>query len=313
MTEQTAPGVGGDQIEFPGCIQFEQRLPPDASPQGNGPRRDVFTGRSASGPEAGPAGDSTEFAASARLIAAADDAKRRIERDLHDGLQQRLVSLGLRARLAEASVARDQQELKCELALIAEGLLETLETLREISRGIHPAILSERGLGPAVETLARRSLVPVTLHSSVEGRLPGRVEVGAYYIISEALANAAKHAKATAVDISVEQRGYVLDLSVRDDGIGGADGSGPGLTGLADRVNALAGTMQLVSPRGHGTLLRVRLPIRPGQLDSGVVEEEHYELESANGRGANPGTDGGDPHCLPADERHAPKSLARQR
>jgi signal transduction histidine kinase len=309
MTEQTAPSVGGDQIEFPGCIQFEQRLPTGASPQGNGPRRDVFTGRSPSR----PSGDSTEFAASARLIAAADDAKRRIERDLHDGLQQRLVSLGLRARLAEASVARDQQELKCELALIAEGLLEALETLREISRGIHPAILSERGLGPAVETLARRSLVPVKLHSSVEGRLPGRVEVGAYYIICEALANAAKHAKATAVDISVEQRGYVLDLSVRDDGIGGADGSGLGLTGLADRVNALAGTMQLVSPRAHGTLLRVRLPIRPGQLDCGVVEEEHYELESANGRGANPGTGGGDPHCLPADERYAPKSLARQR
>jgi signal transduction histidine kinase len=306
MTEQTAPGVGGDQIEFPGCIQFEQRLPPEASPQGNGARRDVFTGRS-------PAGDSTEFAASARLIAAADDAKRRIERDLHDGLQQRLVSLSLRARLAEASVARHQQELKCELALIAEGLLEALETLREISRGIHPAILSERGLGPAVETLARRSLVPVTLHSSVEGRLPGRVEAGAYYIISEALANAAKHAKATAVDISVEQRGYVLDLSVRDDGIGGADGSGLGLTGLADRVHALAGTMQLVSPRGHGTRLRVRLPIRPDQLDCGTLEEEHYELESANGRGANPGTGGGDPHCLPADERHAPKSLARQR
>ena len=222
MTEQTAPGVGGDQIEFPGCIQFEQRLPPEASPQGNGARRDVFTGRSPSG----PAGDSTEFAASARIIAAADDAKRRIERDLHDGLQQRLVSLGLRARLAKASVARDQQELKCELALIAEGLLEALETLREISRGIHPAILSERGLGPAVETLARRSLVPVTLHSGVEGRLPGRVEVGAYYIISEALANAAKHAKATAVDISVEQRGYVLDLSVRDDGIGALTAAG---------------------------------------------------------------------------------------
>ena len=145
MTEQTAPGVGGDQIEFPGCIQFEQRLPPEASPQGNGAPRDVFTGRSASGPEAGPAGDSTEFAASARLIAAADDAKRRIERDLHDGLQQRLVLLGLQARLAEASVARDQQELKCELALIAEGLLEALETLREISRGIHPAILSTAG------------------------------------------------------------------------------------------------------------------------------------------------------------------------
>jgi signal transduction histidine kinase len=157
-------------------------------------------------------------AASARIIAAADEARRRIERDLHDGLQQRLVSLGLRARLAQASVPADQQELKRELA-------------------------------------------------SVEGRLPDRVEVGAYYIISEALANAAKHAQATAVDISVGRHGHALDLSVRDDGIGGADGSGPGLTGLADRVHALAGTMRLVSPRGGGTHLRVRLPIGPGPQD----------------------------------------------
>jgi signal transduction histidine kinase len=139
--------------------------------------------------------------------------------------------------------------------------------VREISRGIHPAILSEAGLGPAAEVLARGSPVPVTLHSSVEGRLPDRVEVGAYYIISEALANAAKHAQATAVDISIGHHGHALDLSVRDDGIGGADGSGPGLTGLADRVRALAGTMHLVSPRGGGTRLRVRLPTGPGQLD----------------------------------------------
>jgi signal transduction histidine kinase len=120
--------------------------------------------------------------------------------------------------------------------------VEALEAVREISRGIHPAILSEAGLGPAVEVLARNSPVPVTLQSSVDGRLPDQVEVGAYYIISEALANAAKHAKATVVNMSVGHRGHALDLSVRDDGIGGADGNGPGLTGLADRVHALGGT-----------------------------------------------------------------------
>ena len=206
-------------------------------------------------------------AATAQIIAAADEARRRIERDLHDGLQQRLVSLLLRAALAEASVPADRQDLKRELASIADGLEEALEAVREISRGIHPAILSEAGLGPAIEALARGSPVPVTLHTGVAGRLPERVEIGAYYIISEALANAAKHAQATSVDISVGHRGHALDVSVRDDGTGGADGRGPGLTGLADRVHALAGTLQLVSPPGHGTHLRISLPTGPGPPD----------------------------------------------
>jgi signal transduction histidine kinase len=164
-------------------------------------------------------------------------------------------------------VSADQQELKDELARIADGLAEALQAVREISRGIHPAILSQGGLEPAVKALACGSPVPVRLQSRVDGRLPDQVEVGAYYVISEALANAAKHAKPTAVDISIRLRGHALDLSVRDDGIGGADTSGPGLTGLADRVNALAGTMQLMSPRGGGTHLRVVLPIGPGLLD----------------------------------------------
>jgi signal transduction histidine kinase len=267
MTEQAAPVLDGDPMEFPGGTHPQQRFP-KAARRGMEVRRDLLTGHPAPDPQAGPAGSHADFAAvSARIIAAADEARRRIERDLHDGLQQRLVSLGLRAQLAQASVPADQRELNGELARIADGLAEALDTVREISRGIHPAILSEAGLGPAVEALARNSPVPVTLHSNVEGRLPNRVEVGAYYIISEALANAAKHAQATAVDISVGHRGHALDLSVRDDGSGGADGSGPGLTGLADRVHALAGTMQLVSPRGGGTRLRVRLPTGPGQLD----------------------------------------------
>ena len=233
-------------MEFPGGTHFQQRIP-NAGLRGLGVRLDLFTGRSVPDPKTGPAGSHTEFAAaSARIIAAADEARRRIERDLHDGLQQRLVSLGLRARLAEELVSADQRELKGELARIADGLVEALEAVREISRGIHPAILSEAGLGPAIEGLARNSPVPVTLQSSVAGRLPDRVEVGAYYIICEALANAAKHAQATVITISVGHRGHALDLSVRDDGIGGADGSGPGLTGLADRVHALGGTMRVV-------------------------------------------------------------------
>ena len=254
-------------MEFPGGTRSQQRIP-KAGLGGLGVRLDLFTGRSDAGSKTGPAGGRTELAAaSARIIAAADEARRRIERDLHDGLQQRLVSLGLRARLAEELVSADQRELKGELARIADGLVEALEAVREISRGIHPAILSEAGLGPAVEGLARNSPVPVRLQSSVDGRLPDRVEVGAYYIICEALANAAKHAKATVITISVGHRGHALDLSVRDDGIGGADGSGPGLTGLADRVHALGGTMQLLSPRSSGTRLLVRLPTGPGQPD----------------------------------------------
>jgi signal transduction histidine kinase len=209
-----------------------------------------------------PAGNSrAEFAAvRARIIAAADDARRHIERDLHDGLQQQLVYLSLRVRLAGASIPPGHEELKGELDRIADGLKDALENVREISRGLHPAILSQYGLGPALKALARRSPVPVRLHAEINGRLPDPVEIGAYYIIGEALANAAKHANASVVDISIEQRGPFLTLAVQDDGVGGADGNGPGLVGLTDRIDALAGTMQLVSPPGRGTHLFVNLP-----------------------------------------------------
>ena len=264
MTEQTAPGLDGYQIDPPRSIDLQQRQV-EAGQPGRAALRDRYAHRPARGPDAAPARSHRGYADDARIIAAADEARRRIERDLHDGLQQRLVSLGLQARLAEASVSRGQPELKRDLARIVAGLMEALESVREISRGIHPAILSEAGLGPAVKALARSSPVPMRLQSSMAGRLPDRVEAGAYYIISEALANAAKHAKATVVDVSISQRGNALHLSVRDDGIGGADRNGPGLTGLAGRVHALAGTMRLVSPPGDGTHLRVRLPISQGQ------------------------------------------------
>jgi signal transduction histidine kinase len=193
-------------------------------------------------------------------MAAVDDTRRRIERDLHDGLQQRLVTLGLQVRAAEASVPLAARELKCELVRVAEGLRDVLHDVREISRGIHPAILSERGLEPAVKALARRSPVPVDLTVRVAGRLPDRVELGAYYIVSEALANVAKHANAETVTVSVEAGRGVLSLSVRDDGVGGADPDGSGLTGLRERAEALGGTLKLTSPPDRGTSVDVRLP-----------------------------------------------------
>jgi signal transduction histidine kinase len=200
-------------------------------------------------------------AARARTRAAVDDTRRRIERDLHDGLQQRLVTLGLQVRAAEVSVPLADTELKWELARVADGLMDALRDVREISRGIHPAILSEGGLGPAVKALARRSPVPVDLTVRVAGRLADRVELGAYYIVSEALANVAKHANAETVTVSVEAGRGVLSLSVRDDGAGGADLDGSGLTGLRERAEALGGTLKLTSPPGRGTSLDVRLPV----------------------------------------------------
>jgi signal transduction histidine kinase len=205
-----------------------------------------------------------ELAASrARIVAAGDQARRRIERDLHDGTQQRLVSLVLDLRAAEAAVPPGRPELRAQLARVADGLTGALEELRELSRGIHPAILSEGGLAPALRALARRSAVPVELEVDVQARLPEPVEVAAYYVVSEALANAAKHAHASVARVEAQARDGLLHLSVRDDGVGGAaPGGGSGLVGLADRVEALGGTIEVHSPAGQGTSLRIDLPIQ---------------------------------------------------
>ena len=205
-----------------------------------------------------------ELAASrARIVAAGDQARRRIERDLHDGTQQRLVSLVLDLRTAEAAVPPERPELRAQLARVGDGLTGALEELRELSRGIHPAILSEGGLGPALKALARRSAVPVELDVDAPARLPEPVEVAAYYVVSEALANAAKHAHASVAQVEAQARDGLLHLSVRDDGVGGAvPGGGSGLVGLADRVEALGGTIKLHSPAGHGTRLQIDLPIQ---------------------------------------------------
>src|SRR6202022_1544057 len=201
-------------------------------------------------------------ASRARIGAAGDDARRRFERDLHDGAQQRLVSLGVQPRTAEASVPPEQQALREQISDLVTSVAGVSKDLQELSRGIHPAILSKGGLGPALKALARRSAVPVGLDLSVHRRLPESAEVAAYYIVAEALTNAAKHARASEVKVCVEADDANLHLSIRDDGIGGADvGKGSGLTGLMDRVEALGGPLKISSHTGNGHSLLVKIPI----------------------------------------------------
>jgi signal transduction histidine kinase/CHASE3 domain sensor protein len=201
-------------------------------------------------------------ASRARIVATADETRQRIERDLHDGAQQRLVSLVLQLRSAQAGVPPELVELRAELDRVAAGLVRAQDELREYARGIHPAILAEGGLRSALRTLARRSTVPVELDVRAERRLPERIEVGAYYVVSEALANAAKHANASRVAVEVEAADGALRVSVRDDGDGGADFTrGSGLVGLKDRVEALGGRISVESARGEGTAIAVELPL----------------------------------------------------
>ncbi|HTQ92100.1 MAG TPA: GAF domain-containing protein, partial [Streptosporangiaceae bacterium] len=190
----------------------------------------------------------------ARIVAAADQARQRIERDLHDGAQQRLVSLALQLRAARAAVPPRLGDLAADLERAAATATGALDELRDTARGIHPAVLAEGGLRPALAMLARRSPVPVDLQVGAGGRLPEHVEVSAYYIAAEALTNAAKHARASAVSVQVEVAGDVLRVAVSDDGAGGAGfAGGTGLAGLKDRVEALGGRIFLDSPRGAGT------------------------------------------------------------
>jgi signal transduction histidine kinase len=200
----------------------------------------------------------------ARIVAASDEARRRIERDLHDGAQQRLVTLALRLRMA-AEPSTERGEPRTEMADAAAELMGVIDDLREISRGIHPAILSEAGLRPALRALGRRSVVPVELDVRVNDRLSEPVEVGAYYVVSEMLANAEKHARASVVEVGAETSGGTLRVRVRDDGIGGADPvRGSGLLGLKDRIEALGGTFSVHSPVGRGTTVTCELPVTAG-------------------------------------------------
>jgi signal transduction histidine kinase len=201
-------------------------------------------------------------ASRARIVSASDEARRRFERDLHDGAQQRLVSLGLELRAAEAAVPVDLESLRRQMSNLVNGLVDVSKDLQDISRGIHPAILSRGGLAPALKTLARRSAIPVELHLDVNRRLPDSAEVAAYYVVAESLTNAAKHAQASEVTVTVEADGDDLRLSIRDDGSGGADSRrGSGLVGLRDRVEALGGRLLVSSPIGSGTSLMAIIPL----------------------------------------------------
>src|SRR6476660_1358482 len=202
-------------------------------------------------------------ASRARIVAAADDARRRLERDLHDGAQQRLVSLGLQLLAVEDSIPSHLPAVKGQVSDIIAGLLAANQELRELSHGLHTTILSRGGLRPAITSLARRSAVPVELDLDVESRLPERVEVTTYYVAAEALTNAAKHAHASTVTLSVAADACGVRLSVQDDGVGGADlGNGSGLSGLKDRVEALGGGMQISSINQRGTTLIAEMPLQ---------------------------------------------------
>jgi len=201
-------------------------------------------------------------ASRARIVAAGDEARRRIERDLHDGAQQQLVTLAVGLRAAKERVPPGLEELQADLAHTADRLTAVLNELREMSRGIHPAILTEGGLGPALKALARRSGIPVEIDLRCDRRLAEGIEVAAYYVASEALTNAAKHADASRVEIDLHVEEGTLYLSIADDGVGGAaPNEGSGLIGLKDRVEALGGTIDLASPPGSGTRLDVEIPL----------------------------------------------------
>jgi signal transduction histidine kinase len=198
-----------------------------------------------------------------RIVAASDEARRRIERDLHDGTQQRLISLALAVRAAQNLIGDGAPELRSALSEVAQGLADAVNDLQELSRGIHPAILARGGLGPALRELAHRSTIPVALDVAIDERLSEQVEIAAYFVVSEALANAAKHARASRIDISARlDKGDALLLSIDDDGGGGVDPPrGSGLTGLSDRVEALGGSIRVRSRSGEGTHIVVELPL----------------------------------------------------
>ena len=207
-------------------------------------------------------------ASRARIVTAADETRRRIERDLHDGAQQRLVTMTMKLRALEAMTAPQTESVKSEVAEIAAGLDDVLDDLRETARGLHPVILSRGGLAPALKALGRRSPVPVELEVQAHKRLPEPVEAAAYYVVAEALTNAAKHADASVVTVDADVVDGDLRVAVRDDGVGGADlARGSGLVGLTDRVEALGGKVTLHSPLGGGTTLNVDLPLSGRPVD----------------------------------------------
>jgi signal transduction histidine kinase len=201
-------------------------------------------------------------ASRARLVEVGDAERQRLERNLHDGAQQQLVALALQLRLVEARLAGDPEAARGDLVAAREHLDLALAELRELARGIHPAVLTDRGLKPAVEALVNRAPVPMEVLDIPDARLPEPVETAAYYLIAEAVTNVAKYAQATHVAVSVRPQDGHLLVRVDDDGVGGADPTGgTGLRGLSDRVEALHGRLRVESPHGGGTHLTAEIPI----------------------------------------------------
>ena len=201
-------------------------------------------------------------ASRARIVEAADAARRKIERDLHDGAQQRLVALALEVRMAKARVAKDPSTAAEFLDRVGKELTEASADLRELARGIHPAVLTERGLAPAIDALVARAPVPVEVLEVPQDRLPPATEATAYFTVAEALTNVAKYAEASHATVRMARENGVLAVEVRDDGKGGARATpGSGLSGLADRVGAADGTLSVTSPPGDGTIVRAELPL----------------------------------------------------
>ena len=201
-------------------------------------------------------------ASRARIVAAGDAARRRIERDLHDGAQQRLVALTLDVRVARARLESDPESTGPFLDQLVEDIAATSAELRELARGIHPAVLTQRGLAPAIEALAGRAPVPVEILAAPADRLSPTLETTAYFTVAEALTNVAKYARASHATVRVAEEDGDLVVEIRDDGVGGArPDTGSGLTGLADRVGAAEGKLTVVSPVGEGTLVRAELPL----------------------------------------------------
>jgi signal transduction histidine kinase len=196
-----------------------------------------------------------------RMLRIGLEERRRLERDLHDGAQQRLVSMALNIRLARAKLNEDPLAADQLLASAGDELTSALEELRELARGIHPAVLTDRGLGTALETLASRAPVPVELAAFPEERLPEAVELAAYFVVAEALTNVAKYASATHATVEIARDNGRLVVEVADDGVGGANpDKGTGLRGLADRLAVLEGRLEIDSERGRGTTVRARIP-----------------------------------------------------
>ena len=194
---------------------------------------------------------------------ATDEERRRVERDLHDGAQQRLLTLSLALKMARSQASASDPELRRTLEEADDRLKRALAEIRELARGIHPAVLSRSGLGAALRSLAERSPVPVEIHEPPAERFPASVEATAYFIVSEALANVSKHARASRASVSVTRTGSALRVEIEDDGVGGADPqAGSGLLGLQDRVSAVGGWLTVESPAGGGTVVRAEIPCR---------------------------------------------------